>query len=88
MEWAQFPCRQQAQSCGVAPEATAWRVCGPGLWGQKSENTNSASVWGEGMAGLTYRNSGELLGIRKKGECEAVAQVFVLLYCVKDCRGT
>ena len=34
------------QSCGVAPEAPAWRLCGPGLWGQTSKNTNSAEVWG------------------------------------------
>ena len=48
MEWAEFPWRGQAQSCGVAQGDPAWSVCGPGLWGQKSENTNSAQVWARG----------------------------------------
>ena len=32
---------KDGESCSLAPEAPSWRVCGPRLWGQKSESKNS-----------------------------------------------
>ena len=49
MKWAEFPWRGQTQSCRVAPGAPAWKGCGPELWGQNSEITNTALVWGRGF---------------------------------------
>ena len=67
MEWAQFPRREQAQTRGVAPDARAGSVCGPGLCGQTSKNTNVARVCGLGYGSSDVQSVRRARRVLKRG---------------------
>ena len=55
-------------------------MCRPGLFGELSENTNSAYVSGHRYGRSDLQTMRRTLRDIKKGECEALAQVFVSGY--------
>ena len=57
-------------------------MCSPALFGQLSENTNSAYVSGHRYGRTDLQTMRRSLRDLKKGECEALAQVFVSGYRV------
>ena len=55
-------------------------MCRPGLFGQLSENTNSAYVSGHRYGRTDLQTMRRTLRDMKKGECETLAHVFISGY--------